>query len=622
MAYLTGPEPATGVPRGSLDWMPVDPGIPLAQAAGLATDPLAMWKSQPSIRKVVGYVARQVAQLPWHAYERISDADRQRLKGSDVERLMARPSRFVGGFDLIRDLVTDAMLYDRFCAVLDSDGQLIRLSPKRWRITGDYWGRVTRITLLAPRGHDPIDITDAPLMIGWGWSDDAPGGVSPMFTLATILDEANESVKWRKRQWAERPQFQGYLKHPASFKTEEQKQRFSVSWGRWSDGAHGTPILEDGMDYVASPAISPKDALDLEGRQLTDVEVAAAFHIPPELVGARPGNYSNMQAFRSMLFGPTLGPLITQLQQAANRIVPVVDDREGVYLEMSREAAINGSMMEQAQILQTMVGGPYMLRSEARARFNLPFVDGTEELIVPLNVLEGGQASPRDSGSQNRDLTTGAARKAIAKNDEPEEDEEADRERDLMVAEIRAWLATVQNEIGELAVTEAEIVERYGDSAAAALLPGLIRAARLAAHRVAEEADNADWDDAVMDAYLKEMAKTKGEQVAVGTARHLEEAEHRSLAWELLTVAAATWAATAVTDALGFGGTDAARHSGMGTKTWRVTSRNPRNSHARLNGQTVAVDEKFSNGARWPGDAILSADESAGCRCTVVFNRN
>lgn len=277
MIYLEGPGRPGGKPTGS-SWHPVDPGVPISHYVGPSTDPLQMWKEQPSVRKVVGYIARQVAQLPWHAYQRISDTDRERLKGSEVERLMSNPSRFVSGYDLIRDLVTDALLYDRYCAILDAKGGLVRLSPKRWRISSDWLGQVTGITLMTPAGYDDIDITDAPLMIGWGWADTAPGGVSPMFTLATILEEAAESVKWRKRQWAEKPQFHGFLKHPSTFKSDEQKRRFAISWNRWSDGASGTPILEDGMDYVAAPRISPKDALDLDGRQLTDVEVAAAFH--------------------------------------------------------------------------------------------------------------------------------------------------------------------------------------------------------------------------------------------------------------------------------------------------------------------------------------------------------
>jgi hypothetical protein len=47
------------------------------------------------------------------------------------------------------------------------------------------------------------------------------------------------------------------------------------------------------------------------------------------------------------------------------------------------------------------------------------------------------------------------------------------------------------------------------------------------------------------------------------------------------------------------------------TKTW-VTGQNPRPEHAALNGQSVPIDEPFSNGGQWPGD-----DGQPGCNCTV-----
>lgn len=622
MIYLDGPglRPADA-PSSGVGWTTPDPGIPLRDYIAPNTDPKHMWQTQPSVRKVVAYIAQQIAQLPWHVYQRVSDTDRQRLKDSALDALLTAPSPMVSGYELIRDLVVDACLYDRFCAILDGD-RLVRLSPKRWTIKADWLGRVTNVILRTPSGFDDIDITDAPLVIGWGWSDLDAGGISPMLTLSTLLEEAAESVKWRKRQWDERPAFHGYLKHPGAFKGDDQKRRFSISWSRWASGAAGTPILEDGMEYVAAPRISPKEALDLEGRQLTDVEVAAAFHIPPELVGAREGNYSNLIAYRSMLFGPTLGPLITQLQHAVNRIAASVDKRDGVYAEISREAAINGSMMEQAQILQTMVGGPYMTRAEARGRFNLPHIDGTEDLIVPLNVLTGGQASPTDSGSQNRALTSSqkaltSSASSVFKTD----DEEADEERERTAKSLHEWLAAVRLDIGEAAVTEADLIALWAEDAAERILPRLTHAARVAAQRVISAASGSSgWDPAIMDAYLAVMAASKGEQVAVGTARKLQEHEDRAAAWDVVEASVGVWAATAVTDAMGFGGHDAARHGGLRTKTWLTTSGNPRASHAAMHGETVPIDETFSNGARWPGDVVLSADESVACMCTVEFN--
>ena len=52
-------------------------------------------------------------------------------------------------------------------------------------------------------------------------------------------------------------------------------------------------------------------------------------------------------------------------------------------------------------------------------------------------------------------------------------------------------------------------------------------------------------------------------------------------------------------------------------KTWRTTSTDPRKSHARLDGETVPIDSKFSNGLDWPGDPRKGPDEVAGCECTV-----
>jgi len=39
-----------------------------------------------------------------------------------------------------------------------------------------------------------------------------------------------------------------------------------------------------------------------------------------------------------------------------------------------------------------------------------------------------------------------------------------------------------------------------------------------------------------------------------------------------------------------------------------------------MDGETVALEEKFSNGADWPGDAILGPDETSGCMCELIIN--
>jgi phage portal protein BeeE len=388
-------------------WVSRDQGIPLGlySPPGYPFEPMTMWKTQPALRKVVSFAARQVGSIPWHAYRRVSDTDRQRVQGSPAEGKLNRPQRFLTGYRLWRDVAVDAMLYDLFC-VLNLDGTLVRIPPRLLEIRSDFLGQVIKIILRTPGDDADIDLTDAPLAMSFGWSANGGGGVSPLVTLAQILEETRRSVEWRASQWENSPKMSGLLKRPADAPAwkPEQRDRFLESWRTWRDTpkAGGSPLFEDGMSYDQLEGIKPVDAKDIEGRQLTDAEVASAFHIPPELVGAREGNFSNITAFRQMLFGPTLGPVFTEIQQAVNAgLLGSLDATADLYVEMDRESAINGSFLEQAKLLSTLVGGPIMTRAEGRAKLNLRFIEGTDELIVPMNVTEGGQASPQDSGTQN-----------------------------------------------------------------------------------------------------------------------------------------------------------------------------------------------------------------------------
>src|SRR5699024_2688674 len=76
--------------------------------------------------------------------------------------------------------------------------------------------------------------------------------------------------------------------------------------------------------------------------------------------------------------------------------------RRRFYVEFNIEEKLQGNFEEQSQALQVSTGAPWMTRNEARAIRNLPALPGGDALVTPLNVLVGGQASPRDSGSQNR----------------------------------------------------------------------------------------------------------------------------------------------------------------------------------------------------------------------------
>jgi hypothetical protein len=62
-----------------------------------------------------------------------------------------------------------------------------------------------------------------------------------------------------------------------------------------------------------------------------------------------------------------------------------------------------------------------------------------------------------------------------------------------------------------------------------------------------------------------------------------------------------------------------AQQNKAATKTW-VTGPNARPAHAEMNGETVGIDDLFSNGMNMPGDPAGGADEVAGCNCSADFD--
>jgi hypothetical protein len=88
-----------------------------------------------------------------------------------------------------------------------------------------------------------------------------------------------------------------------------------------------------------------------------------------------------------------------------------------------------------------------------------------------------------------------------------------------------------------------------------------------------------------------------------------------------MTTRAQELAISAVTTGANFGSHEGAKQSGLRKKTWKVNSSNPRPEHQAMNGETVGIEEVFSNGMRWPGDPAGGADNNANCQCSAVFGR-
>jgi HK97 family phage portal protein len=372
-------------------------------------DPLTIWRTQRNVRTVVGFLARNFAQVQMHGYRRGEGGDRERIDPFEPLALTLRePDDNFTEYDFSYAMTVDLCIYERWAALKrrDDDGtiRLHRLPARRWRFIRDESDQPVWLRWWALSGSEWVDIPLDRLtwLDGYPLPDDCR--YSPMEYLADVLVEEEASARARTDMWRNGARISGVIERPVNAPEwgSPQRNKFANAWrgayGASGTRAGGTPILEDGMTYKSVETITPEQAQQIEARKLSMSEVAAAFYVAPVLVGVLDNaNYSNVQAYREMLYTDTLGPMFQQSRQAYNaRLVPDYGDPD-LFVEPNVAEKLRMSFEEQARIMQTATGAPIMTRNEARQRMNLPHLDGADELIVPLNVLEGGQASPTDS---------------------------------------------------------------------------------------------------------------------------------------------------------------------------------------------------------------------------------
>lgn len=376
-------------------------------------NPAAVWESQPSVRKVVNFLADSISVIGWKALRRDDHGAIVPAEDTPLGKLVAHPQPSSAGLgsvswvSLIKQFVRDYHLYG-VAMLAYLNGDLVRLPPKRVTLDYDAFGRLKRLVFTS--GDTELDLTGEPVAMVSQAHPETGAPSSPVQALADILQEMEDATVWRRGMWGNSIKHPMLLKRPldAPKWSKESRERFLQSWKKWkSEDVEGTPILENGMEVQELNGVSPRDAQDVETRQLTDIEVCSFFQVPPELLGIREANFGGVTALRRTLYGTVVRPLVQELEQALNEsIVSAIDGTAGVYLAPDLQSMTAGSPEEKARTYAAAVGGPYMTRAEARKQENLPFIEGSDELVTPMNVTAGGQASPQDSGEQNVDPST------------------------------------------------------------------------------------------------------------------------------------------------------------------------------------------------------------------------
>jgi len=625
-----------------------------------------LYQTQDNLRAVVDFIGNSIAQLPIKVYIRDGEAERRRDRDSVAALTLWRPNDYQTQFEFIRGLVDEYNIFGSVYvwpapSATSPSGWDLHIIPTDWVIFTEsgHPYKPDSIRVCSRKGGTAVDIPFDEVIQFKTYSPGNPSGyLSPISALRQTLSEQVEAGRFRRQLWRSSGRLNAQITRPKDVApwTEEQKKNFATAfreaWGAGGSKAGSIPILEDGME-IKPFSTSFKESEWTNSVKLSREAVAAAYGINPSLIWhSETQTYASARDNARALYAECLGPIIQMLQQRINAfLLPILGAGPETYVEFDLAEKLKGSFEERAAIYQSACGSPYMTRDEVRAELNLPPLPEGQgsDIVTPLNVLIGGQASPQDTAADPYDypgIDNGAKKLEpcgckecknevelrIKGKSDKDDDEKVEavldsffkRQARSVIPKINAggddyWNAERwDKELAEdLEPVLVEIADKHGKEAADSLGSDYITELTRKYLSVTAASRASTINKTTLARIVKDLETDEPD-----TARVFEVRENT--AGTIAKAAAGAVASFAIQEAANQAVSEGAPRviGRIVEKEW-VTGENARPSHAAMNGERVPIDADFSNGQHWPGEDIGDPEESCGCNCTteVVISR-
>lgn len=632
-----------------------------------------LYRRQLWVGVLVRKLAFGTARLPYRVYA-VGDDGSEQLPDSDpLVSLLARPNDQLDAFRLW--LWTSAT-YDVYgeaywLKLRDDRGRVRELQPMHpanvivrrdelGELVYYYTAGVRDVSLLPP-----IPAADVVPFTSYN-PDNLVRGLSTLEGLRETLYSEDAARRANSSFWRRGARPSVVLTHPNELSEGAQK-RLYAKWESNHTGADvmgGTAILEEGL----TPHVLQLNAEEMqyvESRKLNREEVCAAYDVPPPVVHILDrATYSNVTEQMRSMYRDTMAPRLGMFESAvAHHLVPDFDRSGRTLAKFDLDEVLRGDFETRSTAVRELISSGVMKPAEARPLFNLnPAGPEANQLygnaaLVPLGstpASSGGQPVDHNGDVMPKPLPTNPdqgrpALPAGSGNDQAARSFDfrplagrlgrlkghRDTLRTRLVDEhrtaLREYFGRQSSAVQTVLATKdgTGLAGDYWEGELTRLLTLLGEAtARALGTAVVDQLGGGDYDASTLAAWI-----AAGATVA---ARGITDVTERDLARALAdqpdqAVAARDYyagagesradqiAATRVTVVGGMAEHEAAARGGARTKTW-VTGRHPRVTHEAMDGETVPMAARFSNGMAHPGDPAGGADECAGCNCHLSFS--
>ena len=350
-----------------------------------------------SVYACVRVLSETMASLPLVVYQRRADGGKDKITDHWLYRLLAnRPNRFQNPFEwremLQGHLALRGNAYNQI--ITNAKGEVVELMPlhpDRIRLellpSGEYRYRFTDrfgTESILPRGEV------------WhlrGLSSDGLMGMSPIELARESLGMALAAQDYGARFFAnDAKPTGGWIEFPGSFKDSEAKKVFRESYQQAQSGANRGKVLvlENGMKFH-EVGVTNKDAQFLELRKFQITDVARLFRVPPHMIGDLDrATFSNIEQQSLEFVMHTMTPWAERWEASIESELLLEGD--DIEVEFDFANLMRGDAASRASYYQSGIQNGWLTRNEARIAENLNPLEGLDEPLRPLNMVEESNA--------------------------------------------------------------------------------------------------------------------------------------------------------------------------------------------------------------------------------------
>lgn len=394
-----------------------------------------LYEQQPWVAICCNKLTRQVSRLPLKVYERDSQNQKKRVYETQLELALRKPEIRAG-------YSPKGPTHTKQGIALPSlvHGNAVLAKARERPAAAPSGLRFLRWPFIEPQVDDSgcvyawksTETGDtewfAPEeVLHFGWvSPDGDVGVSPLQQLEVTLRAEDAAQRYESSSFSNGARGSTAIVLPPEARYDKE-QRDAIREETQAvhggvDNAFKTWVIGGGAD-IKEMSQTAVEAELIEARKINREEIAAAYDIPPPLIGILDkATYSNIETQHQMLYTDVLGPWLVMIEETIQaQLIDPEPAFEGLFVEFDLAEVLKGDKLKEIQALREAIGTGLMKPNEGRQVLNLPVVgdmndeeNPANKLYLPMNNLQplGSEAKPQ---TVRVETAQGALNQALAR---------------------------------------------------------------------------------------------------------------------------------------------------------------------------------------------------------------